>query len=517
MKKMILIAIMMVAMATSAQAFAPETLTFQGRLTEADGTALPNGNYSVTFRLYTQASGGSPIWSNTRQVALNNGVFSLLLGEDSPLALPFDQLYYVGVQYEADPEMAPRVPLSSTPYSLGVSESAAVTSLNGHTGDFNLVAGSNVSISPSGDDLVISATGSVADNDWTVVGSDMYSAPSGSVGVGTQTPDSKLHVVGDITTGDASNLGTFRTYNSGGILSEFGGDHLGQGGKIELYQEDGSRYMFLEPDFDGDGGFLQVYNGNGGAALQVDGNYGGDTHVSFNGSSSVMFNLDLDGNNAIMLPGDAIGSTEILNEPGIASIIAHGNSSFLVGDAYGPVTSRTITVPESGYILATSSLELELNHQGNSCFVTAGLSTSSNSVPTNQDLSFYLPSSASAGQYLMPSSPTAVFPVDAGTHTIYMVANRVGTTDAVIWDAQLNLLYLPTAYGTVALAEGNDDGKQDENNRTSPAYSAGAQAQERTQSNSDNDRRISDELAELRAQIEALQDQVNRQDNNGGR
>ncbi|MHC4083941.1 MAG: tail fiber domain-containing protein [Planctomycetota bacterium] len=39
-----------------------------------------------------------------------------------------------------------------------------------------------------------------ADNDWMVVGSDMYSIPSGDVGIGTTSPSAKLDVDGDVST-----------------------------------------------------------------------------------------------------------------------------------------------------------------------------------------------------------------------------------------------------------------------------------------------------------------------------
>jgi len=38
------------------------------------------------------------------------------------------------------------------------------------------------------------AGSAAADNDWTVVGNDMYNANSGNVGVGTNTPTAKLHI-----------------------------------------------------------------------------------------------------------------------------------------------------------------------------------------------------------------------------------------------------------------------------------------------------------------------------------
>ncbi len=116
----------------------------------------------------------------------------------------------------------------------------------------------------------------------------------------------------------------------------------------------------------------------------------------------------------------------------------------------------------------------------------------------------------------MPVSPTAVFPVSAGSHTIYLVGRVSGTSDSVVWDAQLNLLFIPTSYGTVALAEANDDGRQGDNTRVSPAVSAADLSAERSQSISVNDQRVADELAAMRAQLDALQATVNSQQSNGG-
>ena len=183
----------------SALAFAPTAITFQGQVTENGGGNVPDGNHSLTFRVYNVANGGAPLYATTEGVDVLGGIFSVVL----PIGLPFDEAYWIGVQYEAEAEMTPRVPFTSAPYAMNVHENAAVTSLNGNTGAVNLIAGANVSIVPSGNNFIIAATGAVTDDDWDVVGTDMTAIPIGNVGIGVPVPETKLQVAGDVTAGTA--------------------------------------------------------------------------------------------------------------------------------------------------------------------------------------------------------------------------------------------------------------------------------------------------------------------------
>ena len=57
-----------------------------------------------------------------------SGVYNVLLGDITPLGLPFDGPYYEGIQVGTDSEMTPRLPLSSVGYAIraGVAEQALI-------------------------------------------------------------------------------------------------------------------------------------------------------------------------------------------------------------------------------------------------------------------------------------------------------------------------------------------------------------------------------------------------------
>src|SRR5438309_8814564 len=63
-----------------------QNTNFQGRLTDSNGNIVQDGTYNIQFNLYTVSSGGSTIWTETRQnfsaqgVTVTRGLFSVQLG-----------------------------------------------------------------------------------------------------------------------------------------------------------------------------------------------------------------------------------------------------------------------------------------------------------------------------------------------------------------------------------------------------------------------------------------------------
>jgi hypothetical protein len=104
---------------TSVQAQA--NLSVQGTIQESTGAAVENGDYSLTFKLYTTETGGTPVWSETQsQVNIVGGVYSVVLGTVTPLTAAFDQTYYLGLTVGSGAELTPRTRLTSSPYALSL-------------------------------------------------------------------------------------------------------------------------------------------------------------------------------------------------------------------------------------------------------------------------------------------------------------------------------------------------------------------------------------------------------------
>ncbi len=109
-----------VAFAIQLHAQLDPTLSIQGILKKSNGAAVDDGAYSITFKLYAAAAGGAALWTETQSdVEVSSGIYSAALGVVTPLNVPFNQLYYLGVTVGST-ELTPRVLLTSAPYALSL-------------------------------------------------------------------------------------------------------------------------------------------------------------------------------------------------------------------------------------------------------------------------------------------------------------------------------------------------------------------------------------------------------------
>ena len=101
----------------------PRTLAYQGFLATSTGQPV-NGPVQVIFSLYTTPEAGRPLWSELQTVPVASGAYAVLLGSVTPLDVPFNTPYFLGVRVGDDAEMSPRQPLSASPYALAVADGA---------------------------------------------------------------------------------------------------------------------------------------------------------------------------------------------------------------------------------------------------------------------------------------------------------------------------------------------------------------------------------------------------------
>ncbi|MBN1484739.1 MAG: hypothetical protein JXA37_08450 [Chloroflexia bacterium] len=103
--------------------------SYQGQLTDPAGAPVPNGTYEMVFRLYGEVDDavGTELWSETQNVAVNDGLFNVSLGEVNPIPVStFSQQLWLGVAVDGDEEMTPRQELQGAPYAMSLSPGAGM-------------------------------------------------------------------------------------------------------------------------------------------------------------------------------------------------------------------------------------------------------------------------------------------------------------------------------------------------------------------------------------------------------
>jgi len=116
---------------SASTASVPNKLTM-GRLDE--GSSLADGNYAMVFNVYSVASGGSTLYTESHtsanKVEVNNGFFKTTLGDLTALTLDFDVPYWLGITIESDSEVSPRIALNSSSYAMTAGGLALDNNLN---------------------------------------------------------------------------------------------------------------------------------------------------------------------------------------------------------------------------------------------------------------------------------------------------------------------------------------------------------------------------------------------------
>ena len=323
-----------------------------------------------------------------------------------------------------------------------------------------------------------------------------------------------LTILDDGTTefGSDTQSGRMNLYGNGIAQPVIRAFPMTNGGIFYLYDEDYNVMACLTPDQSvNTGGYFYIRRNETETGFILDGNYSGGDEPSlgiYGSTRSAILNMYNSGNGSVSLPQDAISAYEVLDEPGGASYI-EGSSSVDLATDYTMIAAQSIQAPTNGYILVIASCQGQVTHAGGTLSSAEfGISDTYDSFPVNQDVLLQLPSTAGTGVYCFPVTCTGFFAVAEGVHTFYFLGIESSGSYYAL-DVQFTAIFIPSAYGTVestlATGTGSPDGDRE------MVITEADVVSQRAASEAANLARMERELSEIRAEVEAMKAESERQ------
>lgn len=481
----------------------PRQITYQGRVTDNADMPISDPAANVEFRLFDAAAGGTQVWNEVTTVAVADGLFSHDLGSscglcEIPTSVMFDDdTLWLEVVFEGE-VITPRTMLTASPVAYRV---ASVDKSTGGTITGEVVVDGN----SGGNQFAVNNSGfgrggffaisNAGNTEPAVQGTHVGAGPGGSFFSDGGGPGITASATGGVA---AELFGSVRTYGNGYYIS----------GVDTIIEARGSSNILNNRGSDGNGENWRLWGASFGQLLLYDNapannqlvnlaafSSGGSLLLTDGGGNNVVLDASVVGDNAAQLPVNAINAAEMLNEPGVAN---NKTGTTVLGGGALTVTSRSITCPTAGYVIATVTGTLDLSH------VNGGISQSSVWITDDELVSlnkprtaFTVSGNAPSGNYATPYAVTGVFAVPSGTTTFYLRANENAGGVVSAQDNQLTLLFVPTAYGFVVsntpAAMTDDPALEPLTGSNEPAATAALA-----------DQRLERELASMQAQLDAL-------------
>jgi hypothetical protein len=233
----------------------PKLISYQGRFSDA-GTSVADGTYPIAFTIYDQATGGTVLWTETQNVTVTNGLFSVLLGAVNPVTTNVfsESARYLGVKLGGNPELAPRPRLAAVPYALTADSARTVgdkfVKLEGDTmsGPLSINNGSSNVVAKLG--AFGTAVGALELLDDGKPRIDLEVRPNGGLfTIDDSTGQDQVELFGN------GSGGQLRLYNSSGdinVLLDGSGSGsallpLGSVSSKEIFDEPGIEYAYTSP------------------------------------------------------------------------------------------------------------------------------------------------------------------------------------------------------------------------------------------------------------------------------
>lgn len=202
----------------------PQRLGYQGRLLGADGLPEPRAVVEMRFSLFDAPTGGSARWSETQQVGLSNGYYSVQLGAQTafPSGLFDGSDVYLEIALGApdggvDPPLLPRQRLSSVAYA---HRAALAVNVSGGTVDATRIDVNGVPVVDGSGQVLPSAGSAFARSAHTHDAAELVSGVLAvsriPQGVGSTLDADLLDGVDSSAFARVSDLSTPGTFNAAG-------------------------------------------------------------------------------------------------------------------------------------------------------------------------------------------------------------------------------------------------------------------------------------------------------------
>ncbi|MCK5125246.1 MAG: hypothetical protein KAR42_03230 [candidate division Zixibacteria bacterium] len=392
MKVMILLVGVLTVFVMSAVAEIPQMMNYQGRLSDDSGSPVADGNYTLYFHIYGSESGTDTIWSSGGQtVTAADGLFTYPLGSNVPFSsdLFYGPERYLGITVGTDSEISPRTRLTSNAYAFHARKA--------DTAEFVLTAPGNF-VEKTGD---------------TLSGSLVFDGAGNGM-------DGQIQV--------GETFSNIFLYNEGSRKAAL----YGQGyGSLILSDDGGINTVFLNARY------------NKGGSIRLRDNTGTD---------KVVFDAELTGDSAAILPTGSISSTEIFNEPGITSS-EDGLTKYPLTFSFSTLAADTMTIPAPGYVFVIGGCSVGIDMPTDSTDMMQGVIQIDTAGGAGSNYSMKTLNAMDATRF-SEMTPVTVFRTyyfaTAGTYIFQLEgANWSNYSNVYTNDNQISCIYFSTAYGSI--------------------------------------------------------------------
>ncbi len=461
----------------------PKQFDYQGVLRTTAGGIVPDGNYPMTFRIYNDPTGGTALWTETQTVAVANGIFSVHLGSSTPIAgVPFNRIHFLGITLGAEPELLPRTMLTPAPYSfmsMDIMDEAVTTtkihdgavtgakiganqvvkSINGLKDDVTFLAGTNITLTPSGNNITINAAGGGGGTVTQVnTGAGLTGGPITTTGTISIPNDGVTNAMLQ------SNSVTSAKITDGTLVTADLGDNSVTSVKIldgTLVTDDlGDNSVTSAKIVDGTIAAADLASNSVTSAKITDGtiataDLGDNSVTSAKIVDGTVVAADLASNSVttVKIADNNVTAAKIADEPGLAASNYIGGITLGTGSMMDVLT-LTITIPTSGYIVLFGKCFLQftgVTTQNSALVQIDETSGGTWTAPYYQ----YLGNDAypnATGYYRFAANLTRIFYKTAGSYTFRIegMAYNSSPADVRVWYPMLQAIFLPSSYGTVS-------------------------------------------------------------------